>query len=131
MTNRDTFITTSRGGSFGTISAETSAEEFFQNETLRPIAKLQNDILLAVFQEYIDKSKIDFRQYSVQKKMDFVELTLKKDMKFQNLIKGIFIGFFTLEEYNRYSQNSSALNKRIMNLTIERIKSQMQLITNF
>lgn len=130
MTSRDTFITTYRGETFGTVSAETSDEEFFQNETLRPIAKLQNDLLLAVFQNYMKKSKIDFRQYSLEKTKDFVETTIKKDMKFQNLIKGIFIGLFTIEEYNRYFNNASGINKRIMNLTIERIKSQLQLITD-
>lgn len=129
MTTRDTFIAASRGDSFGTVSAETSEEEFFQNETLRPIAKLQNDLLLAVFQTYMKKSKIDFRQYSIEKRMSFVESTIKKDMKFQNLIKGIFVGTFTLEEYNRYTDNTSGINKRIMNLTIERIKSQIQLLS--
>lgn len=131
MTNRNAFIKELRGESIGTVTAETSAEEFFQNETLRPIAKLQNDLLLTVFQNYMAKSKIDFRQYSVQKKMEFVENAIKKDMKFQHILKGIMIGFFTLEEYNRYTANSSALNKRITNLLIERIKSQIQILDNF
>jgi hypothetical protein len=131
MTTRDTIIKEFRGASFGTISAETSAEEFFQNETLRPISKLQNDLLLAVFQNYISKSKIDFRQYSIQKKMDFIENSIKKDIKFQNALRGLIIAFFTLEEYNRYSENASALNKRITNLMVERIKSQIQLLENF
>jgi hypothetical protein len=128
MTNRDTFIKELRGESFGQLTAETSAEEFFQNETLRPITKLQNDLLLAVFQNYMAKSKIDFRQYSTQKKMDFIESTIKKDIKFQNILRGIVIGFFTLEEYNRYQDNAAALHKRITNLLVERIKSQVQLL---
>jgi hypothetical protein len=128
MITRDTFIKEFRGESFGNLTSETSAEEFFQNETLRPITKLQNDLLLAVFQDYMTKSKIDFRQYSVQKKMDFIENTIKRDIKFQNVLRGIVIGFFTLEEYNRYKVNSSALNKRITNLLIERVKSQIQLM---
>jgi hypothetical protein len=74
------------------------------------------------------KSKIDFRQYSTQKKMDFIENTIKKDIKFQNVLRGIVIGFFTLEEYNRYQNNASALHKRITNLLVERIKSQVQLL---
>ena len=35
----------------------TSTEERFQNETLRPILKLQNPLLLAVFHNYIEKRK--------------------------------------------------------------------------
>ena len=38
------------------------------------------------------------------------------------------IGQFTLEEYQRYTRNSSALNKRMMHMVIERLKDQMQLI---
>ena len=37
------------------------------------------------------------------------------------------IGLFTLEEYQTYIQNSSNLNKRMMNMLIERLKSQIQL----
>ena len=128
MTTRDTFIKDFRGESFGKLTAETSAEEFFQNETLRPIMKLQNDLLLAVFQNYIESSKVDFSQISNEKRMIFIENAIKKDIKFQNSLKGIVIGLFTSEEYVRYSSNSSALSKRITNLLLERIKSQVQLL---
>ena len=128
MTTRDTFIKDFRGESFGKLTAETSAEEFFQNETLRPIMKLQNDLLLAVFQNYIESSKVDFRQISNEKRMTFIENAIKKDIKFQNSLKGIVIGLFTSEEYMRYSGNTSALSKRITNLLLERIKSQVQLL---
>lgn len=127
MTTRETFIKEFRGDAFGKVSSETSAEEFFQNETLRPIMKLQNDLLLAVFQNYMLKSKVDFRQFSIEKKFIFIENAIKKDIKFQNSLKGLIIGLFTLEEYNRYAANSSVLTKRISNLLIERIKSQVQL----
>lgn len=89
--------------------------------------KLQNDLLLAVFQNYMLKSKVDFRQFSIEKKFIFIENAIKKDIKFQNSLKGLIIGLFTLEEYNRYAANSSVLTKRISNLLIERIKSQVQL----
>lgn len=128
MTTRDQFISQLRGTAFGKVSIETSEEEFFQNETLRPIMKLQNDLLVAVFNRYITLSKVNFKQFSIEKRLDFIENTIKKDTKFRNTLKGIIIGFFTLEEYNRYSVNSSALGKRITNLLIERLKSQVQLL---
>ena len=34
---------------------------------------------------------------------------------------------FTISEYKDYIQNSSNINKRMMNLLIERLKSQIQL----
>ncbi|NJM80091.1 MAG: glyoxalase, partial [Flavobacterium sp.] len=50
-----------------------------------------------------------------------------RDIKFRNSLKGMVIGIFTITEYNEYIQNSSTINKRMMNLLIERIKSQIQL----
>lgn len=130
MTTRDEIISQVRGTSFGKLTSETSEDEFFQNETLRPILKLQNDLLLAVFENYLSKNKVVFQQFSVEKKLNFIENAIQKDIKFRNSLKGMVIGLFTLEEYNRYITNSSALNKRMMNLIIERIKSQVQLIAN-
>ena len=51
-----------------------------------------------------------------------------KDIKFRNALKGMVIGQFTVEEYLGYIKNSSALNKRMMNMVIERLKDQVQLL---
>ena len=107
--------------------ATMGAEERFQNETLRPILKLQNPLLVAVFHQYIEKRKGVFYELSLPKKLAYIENSLIKDQKFRNSVKGMIIGQFTVEEYDRYALNSSALNKRMMNMTIERIKDQVQL----
>ena len=41
----------------------------------------------------------------------------------------MIIGQFTTEEYELYITNSSALNKRMMNIVKERIISSLQLFT--
>ena len=105
-----------------------STEEYFQNKTLRPIAKLQNDLLVAVFQNYCRKHKSVFYDLSIEKRIDYIENAIHKDMKFRNSLKGIIIGQFTLEEYELYIQNSSALNKRMMNIVKERLKSNVMLL---
>jgi len=104
-----------------------SAEERFQNETLRPILKLQNPLFLAVFHNYIEKRKGVFYSLGLEKKLNYIENSLNRDQKFGDSIKGMVIGLFTMEEYNAYSRNSSALNKRMMNMVIERLKDQVQL----
>jgi hypothetical protein len=38
------------------------------------------------------------------------------------------IGQFTLEEYEIYIKNSSALNKRMMDIVKERLKNNIQLL---
>jgi len=104
-----------------------SVEERFQNETLRPILKLQNPLFLAVFHNYIEKRKGVFYSLGLEKKLNYIENSLNRDQKFGDSIKGMVIGLFTMEEYNAYSLNSSALNKRMMNMVIERLKDQVQL----
>lgn len=105
-----------------------TADEYFQNRTLRPVAKLQNDLLVAVFRNYARKHKNVFYDLSIEKRMDYIENATHKDMKFRNSLKGIIIGQFTMDEYTAYIQNSSSLNKRMMNIVKERLKSNIQLL---
>lgn len=127
MNLRDLLLKELRGEAIGTITNQSSSEEAFQNQTLRPILKLQNDLFLASFENYITKNKKDFYSLSTEKKLLLIENSIQKDIKFRNALKGMVIGLFTLEEYQTYIQNSSNLNKRMMNMLIERLKSQIQL----
>ncbi|MBJ7882863.1 glyoxalase [Gelidibacter salicanalis] len=104
-----------------------SPGERFQNATLRPLLKLQNDLIVAVFKNYIAKHKNVFYDLSLPKQLGYIENVLHKDMKFRNSIKGMIIGHFTMEEYEVYIENPSALNKRMMTLAKERLISHIQL----
>lgn len=104
----------------------TSNEEAFQNRTLRPVVKMQNDILLLAFHNYISKHKNMFQKLSVEKKIEYIEKAINKDSKFRNSLKGMIIGQFTLEEFEVYMENSSALTKRMINLVKERLIDQVQ-----
>jgi hypothetical protein len=101
-------------------------EEHFQNKTLRPILKLQNDLLLASFKNYIKKMKNTFYELKLEKRMNYITKSIQKDIKFRNSLKGMITGQFTIEEYELYIQNSSALNKRMMNMVIKRLQDQIQ-----
>lgn len=103
-----------------------SSEERFQNITIRPIIKLQHDLLIEVFKNYVSKHKNVFYDLSLSKQLDYIENAVHKDMKFRNSVKGMIIGQFTIEEYAIYIENSSALNKRIMNIVKERFISHIQ-----
>ncbi|WP_121907373.1 glyoxalase [Ulvibacter antarcticus] len=107
------------------ITSFMSSEETFQNGTIRPVVKLQNDLLVAVFKNYVCKHKNVFNDLTVDKKLDYIENAIHKDMKFRNSLKGIIIGQFTVKEYLLYTQNSSALNKRMMNIVKERLKDNL------
>lgn len=108
------------------LSDSMSDDERFQNATLRPILKLQNDLFVEVFKNYLAKHKNIFFTLTTKKQIDYIENALQKDTKFRNSLKGMTIGQFTLDEYAFYITNSSALNKRIMNLIKERIIESIQ-----
>lgn len=126
MTTRDDLLLQLRGATIGITNGINSDEENFQNQTLRPILKIQNDLLLAVFSNYINSSKIDFNQFKNEKKIEFITQSLQKDIPLRNNFKGLIIGFFTQEEFETYKLNASNLNKRMMTMLIERLKSQLE-----
>jgi len=106
-----------------------SSDELFQNKTLRPIIKMQHDLFIEVFKNYIRKRKNVFYELSLAKQLAYIDNTIHKDMKFRNSVKGMIIGQFTVEEYSLYIQNSSALNKRMMNIVKERLLDSIQVFT--
>ena len=110
------------------IKDNMSSEEYFQNAVLRPILKFQNDILIEVFKTYISKRKNVYYTLNQNQKLNYVTHSIQKDIKFRNQLKGMIVGLFSLEEYELYTENSSALNKRMMNLMIQRIQNQLQLL---
>ena len=128
MKTKDESLLEIRGNAIGTIFETSTAEEKFQNQTLRPILKFQNDLFLEVFKNYATKQKSVFYTLSLEKKEAYIENALQRDIKFRNSLKGIIIGLFTITEYKEYIQNSSNLNKRMMTMLIERYKSQLQLL---
>jgi hypothetical protein len=127
MSQRDVFLKEFRGETIGSVTEQSSSDEVFQNEVLRPILKLQNDLFIASFVNHVAKNKIDFSTFSVEKKLAMIENAIQKDIKYRNALKGMIIGLFTTDEYAQYIKNSSSLNKRMMGMLIERLKSQVQL----
>jgi hypothetical protein len=128
MIERSQFLLPLKTVKFGDENVESLSEEYFQNNTLRPILKLQNDLLIEVFKNYAVKQKNTFFELSPDKKEKYIENAIQKDLKFRNSLKGMIIGLFSIEEYHVYIQNSSNLNKRMMTLLIERLKSQVQIL---
>lgn len=109
-----------------TNSEATTETEIFQNQTLRPILKLQNDLYFSLFTNYALRQKADFSSLSISKKQIFIEQSIQKDAVLKNTFIGITIGMFTLEELKIYESESKVFNKRIITMLIERLKSQIE-----
>ncbi len=101
-----------------------SEVEFFQNRTLRPIIKFQNDILIAVFKSYLNQKKLSSLNLSPDKMKNIIEQVFQKDVRFKIRIQGIIIGHFTLTEYDNYLKFESEINKRINQIIKERLLSK-------
>ena len=108
-------------------SSQITDEESFQNDTIRPIIKLQSPVLIETYRNYIIKHKNVFYELSNEKKLDYIENSINKNQKFRNLLKGMIIGLFTIEEYHIYKKNSSSLNKRMMNIILKRLQDNLQI----
>jgi hypothetical protein len=100
-----------------------SLQESFQNETLRPILKLQHDLIHAFFNNYLSEKKLDLNQLDALKKKEMIDLIFRQDDKFKIELKGIIIGLFTPEEYIQYIPLKKEYNKRIYTMAKERISS--------
>ena len=109
------------------ISEQTSLAEQFQNETLRPIIKLQHDLLIAIFKDYFKKSKQPFSDLAKEQQAVFVNQVFQKDIAFRNELCGVIIGQFTVEEYRQYAQSKSSYNKRLKDIIQQRIISNLEL----
>lgn len=100
-----------------------NASEAFQNATLRPILKLQHDLFLEIFRNYLVKRKKAFDQMAVEDRAIYIEQTLKTDQKFKQFLIGTVVGLFTVEELQVYFENENELNRRAITMLIERLKS--------
>lgn len=105
-----------------------TVEERFQTQTLRPVLKLQNELLLGLFKNHIIESKNTFYDLNPEKKDLFIENSLQKNLALKNKLLGLTIGMFTIEELEVYSTQINPYNKRIISLLVERIRSQIHLL---
>ena len=104
----------------------TTEEENFQNDSVRPILKLQNAILLAQFHSYIEKFKPIFRAYNQKAQMDYIEDVMKKDPRIRNSLIASVVSLFTIEEYEFYRKHKTDTNKRIVGMIVRRLEGQLE-----
>jgi hypothetical protein len=110
------------------INTGTTEVETFQNEILRPIIKMQHNLLIAFFENYLVKRKIDFMVLTDQKKRSKIKGILEKDIQFKNRIVGSILGHFSVDEYVIYLNNSSEFNRRIRQIITKRLQDSITAI---
>lgn len=99
----------------------TTVEEKFQNDTLRPILKLQHDYLCSVFLKSPFILKQKFENKSPDQQRNIIVESLKANNKLKAQIIHSVVGLFTLEEFDHFMQHQSEYQKRIIAMATERI----------
>lgn len=103
-------------------------EESFQNRTLRPILKLQQNVIIELVKSYLCQHKAKYAVMPLHEKIKLIESVLQKDLKLKSTLQGIVIGQFTLLELKEFNSNSQNLSKRIINLLQQRIIDSIMLL---
>lgn len=111
-------------------SKNSSEEEKFQNEVLRPIIKLQHSIIVDYFSNLLSVQKIDFNNLKKEKKQELINEKLIKENTLRDFFKGLICGLFTTEEFEYYLGNKNAINKRITQIIEKRLIDSLEEIKN-
>ena len=99
-----------------TLPAET-----FQNNTLRPVLKLQHELLLATFRHYLTKRKVRWQSMPKAAFREKTENLLTRDNRLRGLLFGMVVGMFDNAELDYYLANESAVNRRITSMLTKRV----------
>ena len=103
------------------INSNTSNIERFQNEVIRPIIKMQNNLLVVFFEDYLKNRKIEFYIIKYEDQENKINTILTKDINFKNILLGSIVGHFDENEIKVYLKSTSELNKRIIQMIKQRL----------
>lgn len=108
--------------------AASNPAEAFLHETLRPVLKLQNELLLAITRHFFNKRKVRYAAMDKAQRKQQIQHSIGKDNRLRGLLFGSIIGQFTVEELAFYLANESETNRRITHLLIERLHTQQEML---
>jgi hypothetical protein len=108
------FVPTETTDADGTVGA-------FLHATLRPVLKLQNDMLLAVVADFVRDHHIALRPTDQHHQL--TEL-LSRNTKLRYTVVGLVSGQFTGTEYAYYQQHRAELNRRLLEMALRRVLDQ-------
>jgi hypothetical protein len=102
-------------------NSDVSTIEQFQNETLRPIIKMQHEVLVGLVKNQANFDDLLLRKGSALQFHDRVRTFIVKQPGIKHQLIGMIAGMFTLEELAMYSKHATDFNKRISGMICQRI----------
>jgi hypothetical protein len=100
--------------------AEGNDVEFFQNQVLRPVLKLQHDLLIMHLDAEPGFRKAVHGKQLREEHLQAALQWLQKNIPARNVVIGMVVGMLTTDEHFTYLKHRSELNKRIVNMVCQR-----------
>ena len=101
----------------------------FLHTTLRPVLKLQNDVLLQVVADFVRDHHLPLATAAPADQQRRLSELLARNVKLRYTIVGIVTGVFSSEEYAFYRQHRAELNRRLLELAQRRVLDQVARMT--
>ena len=103
------------------VEGNLKEEELFQNMVLRPVIKMQHDILILRVQSHFLSKKVVFHMLDKKKRINAIESAFQNDNQFKKEIQGMILGQLTKEEFLSYLKSERSINKRIIQMVRNRM----------
>jgi hypothetical protein len=100
---------------------ELKEEELFQNMVLRPVIKMQHDVLILRVKSYFVSKRVMFNVMDKKKRTLAIEQAFLGDNAFKKEIQGMILGQLDTTEYQLYLKNERTMNKRIIQMVRNRM----------
>lgn len=117
--NRDTDLKKIRPN-LNLANTDTKPLELFQNRTLRPILKLQQEFTFTLLQTHKNYKPIQSLKISRDQYEKLIAKFIQTNLGLKNQIIGAIIGLFTSDEINFYLTQKKELNRRIIQMQLKR-----------
>lgn len=100
---------------------ELKEEELFQNMVLRPLIKMQHDLLIMRVKSHFSSKRVLFNVMDNKKRTEAIIQAFQSDHNLKKEIQGMITGQLSLVEFQQYLQMERSLNKRIIQMVRNRM----------
>ena len=100
---------------------ELKEEELFQNMVLRPVIKMQHDLLIMRVKSHFISKRVLFNVMDNKKRTEAIIQAFQSDHNLKKEIQGMIIGQLTVLEFQQYLKIERSLNKRIVQMVRNRM----------
>ena len=102
-----------------------SDEEYFQNEVIRPVIKMQSDLIKSHVLHQFEQMKVDLEKLELLKKRKQITSLTQQNQQFKKELIGIVVGQFSIDELKKYHTMQKNLSKRIVQIIRNRMVDQL------